>query len=241
MKKLHRLIGHHRTLVFLDLEGTQHSHELIAFAAIKAEIRDDLTIKKTYKGIYQLVRPKKEVGRYVTRLTKITEVDVIDKGIPFAKAMLALKNYVGKNFEKTTFIVFGNHDARILHQSFHHSPDANEKLVKTITQHMVDYSQFISEFIKDANGNPLSLINNLLFFNQPFQGEHHQPLDDAKNLMILYNRVLENKELIRTSYLKVFQHFRHLPEPIKILMQRIMNEESVTKNDLITIVKDYIG
>ena len=50
MKKLARLIGHHRTLVFLDLEGTQQSHELIALAAIKADLNEDLTIKKLTKG-----------------------------------------------------------------------------------------------------------------------------------------------------------------------------------------------
>ncbi len=241
MKKLARLIGHRRTLVFLDLEGTQQSHELIAIAAIKAEINDDLTIKKTYKGIHHIVRPKKEVGKFVTQLTKITEVDVVDKGISFAKAMMLLRNYLGKNFKKAAFIVFGNHDARILHQSFHHSPDALETTVKTVTGNLIDYSMFLSEFIKDQNGNPLSLINNLLVFKEQFQGEHHQPLDDAKNLMLLYRRVLENKETIMSEYLKVFKQFRHLPEPVKIIIQQLLDDKVVEKKDLLQVVKDYLG
>jgi inhibitor of KinA sporulation pathway (predicted exonuclease) len=241
MKKLARLIGHRRTLVFLDLEGTQQSHELIAIAAIKAEINEDLTIKKTYKGIHHIVRPKKEVGKFVTQLTKITEIDVVDKGISFAKAMMVLRNYLGKNFKKAAFIVFGNHDARILHQSFHHSPDALETTVKTITGNLIDYSMFLSEFIKDQNGNPLSLINNLLVFKEPFQGEHHQPLDDAKNLMLLYRRVLENKETIMSEYLKIFKQFRHLPEPVKIIIQQLLDDKTVEKKDLMQAVKDYLG
>jgi inhibitor of KinA sporulation pathway (predicted exonuclease) len=241
MKKLARLIGHRRTLVFLDLEGTQQSHELIAIAAIKAEINEDLTIKKTYKGIHHIVRPKKEVGKFVTQLTKITEIDVVDKGISFAKAMIVLRNYLGKNFKKAAFIVFGNHDARILHQSFHHSPDALETTVKTVTGNLIDYSMFLSEFIKDQNGNPLSLINNLLVFKEPFQGEHHQPLDDAKNLMLLYRRVLENKETIMSEYLKIFKQFRHLPEPVKIIIQQLLDDKTVEKKDLMQAVKDYLG
>jgi inhibitor of KinA sporulation pathway (predicted exonuclease) len=241
MKKLARLIGHRRTLVFLDLEGTQQSHELIAIAAIKAEINEDLTIKKTYKGIHHIVRPKKEVGKFVTQLTKITEIDVVDKGISFAKAMMVLRNYLGKNFKKAAFIVFGNHDARILHQSFHHSPDALETTVKTVTGNLIDYSMFLSEFIKDQNGNPLSLINNLLVFKEPFQGEHHQPLDDAKNLMLLYRRVLENKETIMSEYLKIFKQFRHLPEPVKIIIQQLLDDKTVEKKDLMQAVKDYLG
>jgi inhibitor of KinA sporulation pathway (predicted exonuclease) len=241
MKKLARLIGHRRTLLFLDLEGTQQSHELIAIAAIKAEINEDLTIKKTYKGIHHIVRPKKEVGKFVTQLTKITEIDVVDKGISFAKAMMVLRNYVGKNFKKAAFIVFGNHDARILHQSFHHSPDALETIVKTVTGNLIDYSMFLSEFIKDQNGNPLSLINNLLVFKEQFQGEHHQPLDDAKNLMLLYRRVLENKETIMSEYLKIFKQFRHLPEPVKIIIQQLLEDKIVEKKDLMQAVKDYLG
>jgi inhibitor of KinA sporulation pathway (predicted exonuclease) len=225
----------------MDLEGTQQSHELIALAAIKVDLNEDLTIKKTYKGITHLVRPKKEVGRFVTQLTKITEVDVVDKGIGYDKSMLTLRNYVGKNFKKAAFIVFGNHDARILHQSFHHSPEADETIVKTVTQNLIDYSSFIGEFIKDQNGNPLSLINNLLVFKETFQGEHHQPLDDAKNLLLLYRRVLEHQAIILEEYLKVFKQLRHVPEPVKQLLLKIMNDQPVDKSTLIGLTKEYLG
>jgi len=241
MKKLARLIGHHRTLVFLDLEGTQQSHELIALAAIKADLNEDLTIKKSFKGMYHLVRPKKEVGRYVTQLTNITEVDVVDKGISYAKAMLALRNYVGKNFKNTAFIVFGNHDSRIFHQSFHFSPDADETIVKNVTHNLIDFSLFLGEFIKDQNGNPLSLINNLLVFKENFQGVHHQPLDDAKNLMLLYRKVLERKDIILEEYIKVFQLLRHVPEPVKQMIQLILKEQPINKDVFISQIKDYLG
>lgn len=241
MKKLARIIAHRRTLVFLDFEGTQQSHEMIAIAAVKVEIRDDLTIKKSYKGMHHLVRPKKEVGRYVTKLTNITEVDVVDKGISFAKAMEKLRHYVGKNFEKSLFIVFGNHDIRILNQSFHYSPDANEATIKTVTKNSLDFSQFLSEFIKDDKGNPLSLINNLAVFQEPFRGQHHQPLDDTKNLVLLYQLVLSKKEILLDAYVKVLSQLRHVPEPIKVMIQQLLNDQVLTKADFLLAIKDYLG
>jgi inhibitor of KinA sporulation pathway (predicted exonuclease) len=241
MKKLARVLAHRRTLVFLDFEGTQQSHEMIAFAAIKTELNEDFTIKKSYKGIHHLVRPKKEVGLYVTKLTKITEIDVVDKGISFAKAMLKLRNYVGKSFNKSAFIIFGNHDVRILNQSFHHSPDADETIVKTITKNAIDFSMFLSEFIKDDKGNPLSLINNLAVFNVPFKGDHHHPLDDTKNLLNLYRQVISHKEIIIESYIKSMSHLRHVPEPVKIIIEKILKDEPVTKETFILTIKEYIG
>lgn len=241
MKKLARLIAHRRTLVFLDFEGTQQSHEMIAFAAIKVEIRDDLTVKKSYKGIHHLVRPKKEVGRYVTKLTNISETDVVDKGISFAKAILKLRNYVGKHFTKSLFIVFGNHDVRILNQSLHYSPDADEDIIKTITKNILDFSQFISEFVKDDKGNPLSLINNLAFFQANFNGQHHHPLDDTKNLVTLYQLVLSKKELLLASYLKVLANLRHVPEPIRLLIQQLMQDQTVDKASFLKTIQEYIG
>jgi inhibitor of KinA sporulation pathway (predicted exonuclease) len=241
MKKLVRVLGHRRTLVFLDFEGTQQSHEMIAFAAIKAELRDDLSIKKTYKGIHHLVRPKKEVGRYVTKLTNITEIDVVDKGLPFAKALLRLRNYVGKNFQKSVFVVFGNHDVRILNQSLHYSPDGDTDIVKTITKNALDFSTFLSEFVKDDKGNPLSLINNLAVFKESFVGNHHHPLDDTKNLVLLYRLVLAKKDIILEEYLKVLMHLRHVPEPVKVIIQQLLKDEPVTKTSFMATIKEYIG
>jgi inhibitor of KinA sporulation pathway (predicted exonuclease) len=241
MKKLARLLAHRRTLVFLDFEGTQQSHEMIAIAAIKAEIKDDFTIKKTYKGMHHLVRPKHEVGRYVSQLTKITEVDVVDKGISFAKAMEKLRQYVGRSFQKTAFVIFGNHDLRILNQSLNHSPDATEDIVKTITKNSLDYSLFLSEFVKDLQGNPLSLVNNLLMFNTPFDGVNHHPLDDAKNLMKLYRLVLENKPILIQQYVQVLTRMRHVPEPVKMVIQHLLNHHTIDETLFMKWIKEYIG
>jgi hypothetical protein len=80
-----------------------------------------------------------------------------------------------------------------------------------------------------------------LVFKESFQGEHHQPLDDAKNLMLLYRRVLDHQSIILEEYLKVFKQLRHVPEPVKQLLQKILNDQPVDKPMLIGLVKDYLG
>lgn len=241
MKKLAQALNGKKHLVFLDFEGTQKSHEMIAFGAIKVDLNDDLTIKKTYKGMYKLVRPKKPIGEFVTNLTKITEIDVFDKGLPYKKALATLRQYVGKTFKKSKFIYFGNHDVRILHQSFLHSPDADPETQSYLVKESLDFSHFIAEFIRDEKGNPLSLINNLLCFDAQFKGEPHHALDDAKNLMLLYHHVLTQKEILFQQYLHVLSTFKHTPTPIKRLLQRLHDGHVVDQQLFLSMIKDYLS
>jgi len=241
MKKLAQILKGKKHLVFLDFEGTQLSHEMIAFGAIKVDLNDDLTIKKQYKGIYKLVRPKKTIGDYVTKLTGISDIDVFDKGIPYKKALAIIRQYVGKTFTKSKFVFFGNHDVRILHQSFQHSPEADKETQSTVVQESFDYSQFLSEFVRDEKGNPLSLHNNLLYFDSSFKGQLHNALDDAKNLMHLYQLVLTKKERLFEAYLKVLSHQKHMPYPIKTLLHMLDQGQTVSQDYFLRLIKDYVS
>ena len=118
IKKLVKGLKGHKTLVFLDFEGTQFSHEMIALGAIAVTI-DPKTgrIKKRKEPIRIYVLAKNKIGGYVSNLTGITEETLRKEGVTFDTAMKALKKYVGLYFKKATFITFGNHDLRILNQS----------------------------------------------------------------------------------------------------------------------------
>ena len=107
MKALDRHINHAKTLCFLDLEGTQFSHEMIALGAVKATLRKDGTIRKIHRGFYTLVKPKNRIGKVVTDLTGITEADVKKSGVPFRVAMEKLKKYMGREFTKCYYVTFG--------------------------------------------------------------------------------------------------------------------------------------
>ena len=117
MEKVRRLLRGYRHICFLDFEGTQFSHEMIAFGAIFVTLNKDGTIAKQKKPIKQYVKCKNQIGKFVKNLTGITEKDLEKYGIDFATAIKDIKKYCGMNFKKTIFMTFGNHDIRILNQS----------------------------------------------------------------------------------------------------------------------------
>ena len=130
IKKLTKGLKGHKNLVFLDFEGTQFSHEMIALGGIAVTI-DPKTgrIKKRKKPIRIYVLAKNKIGNYVVNLTGITEETLRSKGVIFDTAMRELKKYCGISFKKSTFITFGNHDLRILNQSISY----NIKYPKDVT------------------------------------------------------------------------------------------------------------
>jgi hypothetical protein len=70
MKALRKAIKDKRVLVFVDLEGTQFTHEMIEIGAYVAYLDDDLHIKKHDKGFTTYVKATNPIGRVV-----VTEYD----------------------------------------------------------------------------------------------------------------------------------------------------------------------
>ena len=73
-KKLLTVLKGHKVLVFMDYEGTQFSHEMIAIGAILVVI-DQKTgrIKKKKAPFKTYVKAHNRIGSYVERLTGINE------------------------------------------------------------------------------------------------------------------------------------------------------------------------
>jgi hypothetical protein len=59
--------------------------------------------------------------------------------------------------------------------------------------------------------------------------------------MLLYRKVLERKDIILEEYIKVFQLLRHVPEPVKQMIQLILKEQPINKDVFISQIKDYLG
>ena len=159
MKKLLKLLKGHKHICFLDFEGTQFSHEMIAIGAVMTTLGKDGKIKASKKPFKCYVRSHNKIGSYVTQLTGITENKLKAEGITFYSAMEALKKYCGIAFKKCSFLTFGNHDMRILSQSISYNFDFPKETVNQIQKNYLDFSAFISEFVKDDKGISLSLFH----------------------------------------------------------------------------------
>ncbi|MDY4849348.1 MAG: exonuclease domain-containing protein [Bacilli bacterium] len=243
MKKLTKLLRGHKHILFMDFEGTQYSHEMIAYGAILVSI-DPATgrIKKRKQPIKRYVLAKNPIGNYVVDLTKITEAQLRKEGVPFAQALKDLKKYCGMNFKKCTFVTFGNHDLRILNQSIAHTFNYPKDITSQIQKNYFDFGAFISEFVRDEKGNPLSLVHNCELFKVQQAGQAHDPSVDAINLANLYDAFVENKDLVIAEYKKtMLQNHNHLPEPIKNVLQKLINNKQVSIEDLETEIRKYIA
>ncbi len=241
MKLLDKAIGNRKHLIFLDIEGTQFSHEIIAIGAVKVDLKNNGTFKKVHDGFKCFVNPKEKIGKLVENLTGITEKQLKKDGISFRKSQLLFKKYVGRKFESCIFITFGSHDIRMICQSLQYNLDSNVDQAKLLMKNHLDFSVFLSQFIRDDNGNPYSLENYLKKFNIPFDGTKHDPLDDAKNLMILFEAVGKNEKIIHEEYYKILKRSSNLPYPMLKAVRELLNGKSVTPQDFDNFVKEYLS
>ena len=241
MKKFERLLKGHKSLVFLDFEGTQFSHEMIAIGAVHAVIDRHGYIKKSKKPFRIYVKAHNRVGKIVTDLTGITEDMLKQKGVTFFTAMSELRKYVGLSFKKSSFITFGNHDMKILSSSISYSFDFPKEIVQCIQQNYIDFSAFISEFMRDDKGNPLSLIRYCDAFGVKQAGPAHDPAVDAENLAWLYDATMRHSEILLDEYKKVLKSFNHFPQPVSNVIKKLANNENVTSDEFDKEIKDYIA
>lgn len=240
MKDLEKHIQNRKTICFLDLEGTQFSHEMIAIGAVKVDLRSDMTIKKIHKGYYSLVKAKNKIGKVVTDLTGITEEMLKKDGKPFRVAINELKKYLKNNFNKCLFVTFGSHDLRILAQSLAYNLDAPKEDVHLMIKHSFDLSDFISNYVKDKNNNTYSLTNMLKVFNVEFEGTQHNAYADALNLAYLYDAFVKKTNIVKDEYKKVLSNMHHLPQPIQKIMKELSDGNNVTPEDFDNFVKDSL-
>lgn len=240
MKALEKILCSRKSLCFLDLEGTQFSHEMIAIGAVKVDIRKDGSIRKIHRGIYTLVKPKNRIGKVVTDLTGITEEMVKKDGVPFRVAVDQIKQYMGRSFTKCLFVTFGNHDQRILAQSLAHNMDVNKEDAHTLIKHAFDFAEFISAYVRDENGNTLSLANMLKVFGLEFKGEQHNALADTYNLVYLYDAMLKHRDVLTIEYRKVLGKMRHLPEPVHQLILDLLSDKTVSPTDFDNLIEDSL-
>lgn len=241
MKKLNKALKGHTHLVFMDFEGTQFSHEMIAIGAVLVSIDRNGKIKKMKKPFKTLVKAKNKVGRFVVDLTGITDAQIAKEGVSFATAMTEFKKYCGLNFKKATFITFGSHDLTILNRSISYSFDYPKETVQQIQKNYLDLLGFLNEFIKDPKGNQISLQHFLELFGVTPEGEAHDPAYDALNLALLYDAVVAHPEIVQAEYKKVLGNFNHFPEPVKNVIAKLVNNEPVDPEFLDDAIKKYIS
>ena len=239
MKKVLKAFKNHKYLCFLDFEGTQFSHEMIAYGAIMVTVDKNGYIIKKKNPIKRFVKAKNSIGKFVENLTGITRLDLDRFGVSFSEAMKDLKKYCGVAFKKCSFIAFGSHDMRILSQSISYNLDAPKDLCGIIKSNFVDFQAIISEFIKDDNNNPLSLTHCLERFNLKFDGNAHDPQYDAVNLATLYDAFMKDSQVVASEFIKIMKRTTYHPAPIDKVVKQLFEGKNVTPEEFEKFIEEY--
>ena len=241
MKILTKLLKNHNHVVFLDFEGTQYSHEMIAIGAVACSLQKDGHIKRQKSPFKIYVKPQNKIGSFVTKLTGITEDYIEQNGVSFTIAMNRLKKYVGLAFNKASFVTFGSHDITILNSSISHTLNYPKEICAQIHHNYVDYLAFLQNFMRDDNGNPLSLLHYCDAFNVKIEGTAHDPAADALNLAKLYDAFLDNKSIAIDGFKKVALKTLHLPQPIKNILEEVSDGKTVTPKEYDDQIEKYLS
>ena len=240
MKKIERLLKGRKYIAFVDFEGTQFSHEMIAIGAVLVTLDKNDRVK-TYKEPFRIyVKAKNKIGSYVVNLTQITEEKLKEDGVLFNTALTEFKKYLGTKWKKCLFVTYGNHDLRILNQSIAYNFHYPKDFCSQFQKNYADFAAFISEFVRDENGNPLSLVHSCQLFGVDLAEPAHDPVSDAVNLARLYDAFLKNSDIVEEQYKKAVLHTNHFPEPIKQVLSKLSEGQDVSASDYEEFVKEYI-
>ena len=243
MKNLLQALQGKHTLVFIDFEGTQFTHEIIASGVVKAHIDDEGNIIDfDNEGLLIYTRPRCSVGKIVTKMTSITDEFLKENGITWTETINVINDYLKDEDENDImFVSFGPNDARMILESNRFSKPENVDISTKWLSKVFDLMTFISQYIRDDNGNTYSLVNFLKLYNVEPVGESHNPRNDAMDLLNLYKAFNSNPDILFDEYLKVVKKMKVFPSPIKKIINALIDGKDVTSNDFKERIKKYLA
>ena len=243
MRLLKEEIGEPRELVFLDLEGTQLSHETIAIGACKYFCGPDLLPLpgKKIQVFKRLIKPQSPVGGVVTVLTGITDDRLKTEGITFHKALVELMTFT-KCTGKKVYITFGNQDLNMLYQS---KIRANDQLCQDFYDHIkrnwFDMQAFVSRFVHDERHMTFSQPKLLEIYEAKNLQHAHDPLYDAENLMNLFIQVIKRPDITLRELKKNLLTSKDFFIISKPFIDDLSNGKDVSSKDFNKAIEDYLS
>lgn len=224
-------------LVFMDLEATSFTSEMIEIGAYLAEINKDGSIKKVHAPFKRYVKAKHQVGFHVAQLTGITDEKLRNEGEDFPAVLSSFRKYVGKFWDSCRFVTFSEHDMVIVKNTMAQYRDLNPSYARNIYRHHLDLQRLLDRYIQNQNGNPYSLTNYLKIFGLEFDGKAHDAIYDALNLLDLYKVAREGKEIFIKEYKNVLCGAKTRPV-VKEIIHMLSEGKTVTPEMFDALLED---
>jgi hypothetical protein len=245
MKLLQTILKGTTNLLFIDFEGTQFSHEIIAIGAVLVKCDEEcvpICPPKTFKCY---IKSKSKIGSLVTNMTGIDKDLLENQGISFLDSMKQLNDFLGEDSKDLKVLTYGNQDIRMLMSSLRHTIDDNEEdeflksFVLYLKRNTVDMGAFFSRYIRGKKNELISLVKLRDYFGIEPSGSSHDPLVDSLDLYHIYLAFTTDKELIISSYKRILRVSNIVPDPIKHIIISLLNENTVTPEDFDKLLETY--
>lgn len=244
MRLLEEEIGQPKELVFLDLEGTQLSHETIAIGACAYYCDEHLLPAKGKKiRIYkQFVKSEGKVGGVVTVLTGITDSQLKEQGVPFSKALSELVEFSKCPGGKRKYITFGNQDLNMLRVStFKDDSGKAKQFYYHIKKNWFDLQEFVSRYVHDARHITYSQPKLLEIFEAENLKHAHDPLYDAENLKNLFIQVLTRPDIMVREFEKGMFTGKEVGNVLKPVLVDLSSGRDVTAQKFRSYLEAYFS
>ena len=166
--------------------------DIIAIGAVKYD-----TISKKISSFKSLIKPVSNIDVYphIEELTKITNED-LENAPNYEDVMRNFKKWLGNFSDIQGIYTFGNLDLTCFANTDRRSAKKNNhpRFVNNIKDLFIDIKKYyLNQGIRCINY--VSLKNLLEWANVEFDGNAHDPLADAYNLLILDNTLSSQKEI----------------------------------------------
>jgi len=170
---------------FIDFEASQFSERIISIGCVNSNGDEFYTL------VHPMRKKKVKVGKYVEKLTGITDADLATAP-DTDQALLMFQAYIQRtsNHEETFFFVYGDSDVNFLGRSCY---DAKIPQIKKFGNHLlhslINYAEDVNTFFK-INGIRLKRVIEYIHNNEIEQA--HNALEDAKMLKEVYDYIQNN-------------------------------------------------
>lgn len=242
MKLLKQIIEDCDHLLFIDLEGTQFSHEVIAIGALIVDCDEKGAPVGEAKTFKCYVKAEASIGSVVTAMTGIDNEKLEKEGIPFQEAMAELNDFIGNKTNNLKVLTYGNQDKHMLSCSFRLVEKPTPFLtsfVNFLIRNNIDVGSFFSRYIRGKKNELVSLTHMREFFSIAPSGDAHDPLVDTIDLYHIYQAFSADKGRIISAYKKLLKNSNIVPQPIKTLICNLVKGQSVTPEDLDKLLEVY--
>ncbi|KMT23165.1 3'-5' exonuclease [Clostridium cylindrosporum] len=176
------------SLAFFDVEmncidrkdNTLGYWEVVSIGVVKYHIKT-----KSVHKFYTVIKPKVQriLSERCIQITGLTQLEV-DMGIDYKDAMKNMQRWLGDG--KIVFMSWGREDIKALKSNSTLEGNHNQ-LIYQIRKNYVDFQKEFSYYHEGSN-QVISLIKALSVYEEEFEGDQHNALNDAYNLYRVYDR-----------------------------------------------------